>query len=142
MDWGNVIIKKVHKNTDGVVDNVEATLHLEGDFKKTKKKLTWLADTDKLTPLELLDYDFLITKKKMEEEDNFSDFINPATETKIEAVGDQNLKTVKKGTILQLERRGYYICDSEWSETQPCKLILIPDGRAASSSLKYDPKKK
>lgn len=42
-----------------------AQLHLEGDFKKTKLKLTWLADVDSLVPLRLVDHGFLITKKKV-----------------------------------------------------------------------------
>ncbi|KAF9361979.1 hypothetical protein BGX26_008151 [Mortierella sp. AD094] len=34
---------------------IQAELHLEGDFKKTKKKLTWLADGPELTKVELMD---------------------------------------------------------------------------------------
>lgn len=44
---------------------VTAELHLAGDFKKTKLKLTWLADVPDLVPLVLTDFDYLITKKKV-----------------------------------------------------------------------------
>lgn len=63
----------------GKVIFLEGTLHLEGDFKKTKKKLTWLADTEGVVPTTLYDYDFLITKKKIEEDENFEEFLNPHT---------------------------------------------------------------
>lgn len=135
MDWGNVVITNVPKEGP-----IEAKLHLEGDFKKTKKKLTWLADVSHLTPLTLIDYDFLITKKKLEEEDSVEDCINPVTEYRVEAVGDVNLRELKKGDIIQLERRGYYICDAAVTTDHPSlDLILIPDGRASSSALKTPP---
>ena len=34
-------------------------------MKKTKLKLTWLADIPELVPLTLVDFDYLITKKKV-----------------------------------------------------------------------------
>ena len=44
MDWGNCIIRKIHKDAaSGIVTAIDADLHLEGDFKTTKWKLTWLA---------------------------------------------------------------------------------------------------
>ena len=137
MDWGNIIVNKVTKQ--GEQTKVEAKLHLEGDFKKTKKKLTWLTQSPSLVTVKLHDYDYLITKKKLEEEDTLEGCINPATEFVTEAMGDQNLKHIKKGDIIQLERRGYFICDQPYDEaTGKCvKLILIPDGRAATTSLKY-----
>ena len=88
MDWGNVIVQSVNRSAAGI-DSIDIKLHLEGDFKKTKKKLTWLADTTglsadrQLVDLTLLDYDYLITKKKLEEEDSMEDFITPVTEFKV-----------------------------------------------------------
>ena len=50
-------------------------------------------------------------------------------------LGDPGLAELKKGDIIQLQRRGYYICDepagalSIHTGTQsPCVLINIPDG--------------
>lgn len=44
MHWGNCVFDKIKKNESGEVEEIEATLHLEGDFRKTKKKLHWLAN--------------------------------------------------------------------------------------------------
>jgi glutamyl-tRNA synthetase len=41
MDWGNAIFNKIEKQ-NGVVTHIEGKVHLEGDFKSTEKKLTWL----------------------------------------------------------------------------------------------------
>ena len=78
MDWGNVIISKVVKEGD-VVKSIEANLHLEGDFRKTSKKITWLADTKDKVEVELMDFDHLITKDKLEEGDSFEDFLTSNT---------------------------------------------------------------
>ena len=42
MSWGNAIVKKAQGAGSAVV-SIDADLHLAGDVKKTKKKLTWLA---------------------------------------------------------------------------------------------------
>lgn len=104
MDWGNVIVKKVHWSSDkSSIDSIDISLHLEGDFKKTKKKLTWLSDGESLAAdrqlvhVLLLDYDYLITKKKLEEDDELQNFLTPVTEFKSSAVGDGNLRSLKKG---------------------------------------------
>lgn len=139
MDWGNVIIESIQKE-EGVVVAINAKLYLEGDFKKTKKKLTWLSpDPNTLINVNLHDYDYLITKKKLEEDDPFENFITPVSEFITPAVGDANLASIQKGDIIQLERKGFFICDQPWTQTSALKLISIPDGRAKSISSKSDP---
>ena len=48
-------------------------------MKKTKLKLTWLADIGDLVPLRLVDFDHLISKKKLEEGDDITDFVTPVS---------------------------------------------------------------
>nr|KAF9338395.1 hypothetical protein BGZ91_008872 [Linnemannia elongata]KAG0073724.1 hypothetical protein BGZ90_011358 [Linnemannia elongata] len=139
MDWGNAFIRSIEKDSQGVVTSVNAELHLEGDFKKTKKKLTWLADGPELVKVDLMDYDYLITKKKVEEEDELKDLLTPTTEFKTEAIADGNVSELNKGDIIQFERKGYYIVDAIATPTTVARLILIPDGKAASISSKAAP---
>ncbi|KAF9127765.1 hypothetical protein BGX30_014645 [Mortierella sp. GBA39] len=139
MDWGNAFIRSIEKNSEGVVTSVNAELHLEGDFKKTKKKLTWLADGAELVKVDLMDYDYLITKKKVEEEDELKDLLTPTTEFKTEAIADGNVAELNKGDIIQFERKGYYIVDAVATPTTVARLILIPDGKVASISSKAAP---
>jgi len=70
-------VQRVSKDEAGVVVAMEGVLHLEGSVKSTKLKLTWLPDTDDLVPLTFMDFDHLITKKKIEDEDNIEDLVNP-----------------------------------------------------------------
>lgn len=141
MDWGNAIAKKINWNADHTaITSMDIVLHLEGDFKKTKKKLTWLSRIAKdnksgVVNVNLLDYDYLITKRKLEEEDEVKDFITPVTEFKKLAVGDINLASLKKGDIIQIERKGYYIVDRAY-DNESMDLIYIPDGKAKSMASK------
>ena len=128
MDWGNAIITK--KNLDG---SLEAKLHLEGDFKKTKHKLTWLADTDDVVPVDLVDFDHLLAKDKLEEGENFEDFLTPETEFHTAAVADLNVKDMKVGDIIQFERKGYYRLDALPKKNgEPYTFFTIPDGKSVN----------
>ncbi|GAB4821570.1 hypothetical protein N2152v2_008616 [Parachlorella kessleri] len=135
MDWGNAIIRSIQRDAaSGAVTAIGAELHLAGDFKKTKLKLTWLAGSEELVPLELQQFGYLITKRKMEEEDAFEDFVNYDSKTVIEAVGDANMRTLQKGDVIQLERKGYYIVDQPLLRPyKPMVLFNIPDGRQQKS---------
>ena len=83
MRWGNVIITKLNKDASGRVVSAEGTLNLAGDFKKTKKKLTWVAHTDDTVATSLVEFDFLITKAKIEDGDDFTKFINPHSRAEV-----------------------------------------------------------
>ncbi|KAJ8102631.1 tRNA synthetases class I, catalytic domain-containing protein [Lipomyces tetrasporus] len=137
MDWGNAIIKTIHKDGD-TVTSIDAILNLEGDFRKTEKKITWLAATDDATPAVLVDFDYLITKEKLAETDDVADFVNPNTEFKTPAIADLNVRDMKEGDIIQFERKGYYRLDKPYSEGSPAVFFTIPDGKVVQ---KYGAKK-
>ena len=138
MDWGNAIVRTKTTDASGTITAIEMDLHLDGDFRKTKKKVTWLAQpADALVPTTLLDYDYLITKKKLEENDDVKDFVTPVSEFREAALADANIKELKKGDIMQFERKGYYIFDGVVDGKY--EFINIPDGRAASIASKAAP---
>lgn len=129
MNWGNAIVRKI-TGSDPVA-SIDLELHLEGDVKKTDKKVTWLSvEGQKLIPAELMDFDYLITKDKLEEEDNWEDFLTPQTETMAEALCDENVKELKADDIIQLERKGYYRVDRAYADGKPIVLFNIPTGKA------------
>ena len=138
MDWGNAIVRSKTLDASGKVTGITMELHLEGDFRKTKKKITWLSapdSTNKLVESTLLDYDYLITKKKLDENDKFEDFVTPVTEFREDALADANVLELRKGDIIQFERKGYYIFDGI-AASGKYEFIHIPDGRAASIASK------
>ena len=137
MDWGNAIVRELSKDASGHVTAMRCDLHLAGDFKKTALKATWLA-ASAAKPVILHDYDYLITKKKLEEEDSLDDCLTPVTEFITEAVGDANLVACKRGEIIQIERKGFFIVDAEAAGSEPMHLIAIPDGKAKTIASKHN----
>jgi glutamyl-tRNA synthetase len=128
MAWGNAIVRKI--NGSNPITDIELELHLEGDVKKTEKKVTWLAaDGPELIPAQLMDFDYLITKDKLEEEDNWEDFLNPETQTVSEALCDPNVAECKPDDIIQFERKGFYRCDRAYKDGQPAVFFYIPTGK-------------
>lgn len=59
------------------------------------------------------------------------------------AIADHNVRSLTAGTIIQFERKGFYIVDRAAGADAPAELILIPDGKASSIALKWkDPNAK
>jgi len=129
MNWGNALVKEITKDSHGIVKSISVELLLaDKDFKKTKK-FTWIADepNSKVSCL-LIEIDHLITKDKLEEEDEIEDYLTEITMTKIEAIGDLNLRSLANGTHVQLERKGYYIVDKMYTnQSSPIHLIATPN---------------
>jgi glutamyl-tRNA synthetase len=132
MNWGNAIVRKI-TGADPVT-SLELDLHLEGDVKRTDKKVTWLSiEGQELIPAELMDFDYLITKDKLEEDDNWEDFLTEKTETKREVICDANVKELKVDDIIQFERKGYFRVDRTYNGETPALLFNIPTGKVVKS---------
>ena len=71
---------------------------------------------------------------QVEEDEDFIDVVNPETKKEIAAVGDSNMRNLKVGDILQLERKGYFRCDAPFVRpSKPIVLYAIPDGRQTAT---------
>ncbi len=130
MDWGNSFV--TFKNTDpsGSITSLTLDLHLEGDFKKTSKKVTWLAASTpehKVVPVVLIEYDYLITKKRLEEDDSLEDVLNPETEYRVNALASAEVAELKKWDIIQFERKGFYICQGSKDKEGRMEFGFIPE---------------
>ncbi|OEL13712.1 Glutamate--tRNA ligase, cytoplasmic [Dichanthelium oligosanthes] len=119
MDLGNTIIKEI-KTENGIITQMVGELHLEGSVKSTKLKLTWLPDIEDLLE---------------EEEEITIDNLNPCTRRETSALGDPNMQNLKRGEIIQIERKGYYRCDVPFIRlAKSIVLFSIPDGRRQSAA--------
>lgn len=61
-----------------------------------------------------------------------------------EMIGDPELASLKKGDIIQLQRKGFYICDEPYNRcspnsfvTTPCILFSIPDGHTKTTAMPF-----
>ncbi|KAH8330885.1 hypothetical protein KR067_008655 [Drosophila pandora] len=138
INWGNILIKKVHKDASGTITSVDAALNLENkDFKKTLK-LTWLAvedDASAYPPTFCVYFDNIISKAVLGKDEDFKQFIGHKTRDEVPMLGDPELKKCKKGDIIQLQRRGFFKVDNAYappsgfsSVASPIILFSIPDG--------------
>jgi len=144
LHWGNIFVDKIHRGAEGVSEMV-GRLNLAGNVKDTKKKIHWVPKLDEqVTNVVLREFDHLVTKAKIEDDDQLADLINPCSLIDTEAVGDPMLKTLNKGDKIQLERRGFFIVDAPaLARGKPMVLIKIPDGKAKDMGIssKVDPSK-
>ncbi|XP_005151941.2 bifunctional glutamate/proline--tRNA ligase isoform X3 [Melopsittacus undulatus] len=137
INWGNITITKLNRNSNGKIVSINAKLNLENkDFKKTTK-ITWLAETPcaPLVPTVCVNYEHLITKPVLGKDEDFKQYINRNSKQEELMLGDPCLRELKKGDIIQLQRRGFFICDQPYEPVSPysckdapCILIYIPDG--------------
>lgn len=139
MNWGNAIVRKkkyslnplnlVKSESDKTVTELELELHLQGDVKKTSKKVTWLSNDQELVPLVMYDFDYLITKDKLEDDDVLEKVLNPNTETKTEALADCNVANLKEDDIVQFDRKGFFRIDKAFKHGESVVAFQIPTGK-------------
>ncbi|XP_075982844.1 glutamyl-prolyl-tRNA synthetase isoform X3 [Anticarsia gemmatalis] len=137
INYGNIMIDKIHKSADGTVTSIDATPNLDNkDYKKTLK-LTWLADTDKSPRVEVycVYFDHIISKPLLGKDEDFKQFIGHQTRWEIPMLGEPELLKLKVGDIIQLQRRGFFRVDvapappsPHTSRTTPLVLFHVPDG--------------
>lgn len=133
MNWGNAIVRKISRSLNPLssmpITSIEMELHLQGDVKKTAKKITWLSKDQDLVPVKMVDFDYLITKDKLEEEDNYEDFLTEKTEFVTEGMADCNVAKLKEDTIMQFDRKGFFRIDRPFKGGEPAVLFKIPIGK-------------
>lgn len=134
MGWGNAYVRRIVKADDGIVTALECELHLDGNVSKTDKKVHWLAaqGTD-LGQAELWEFDYLLLKDKLEKEDELEKYLNPVTSKMEYAMVDSNCAALAEGSIIQLERKGYFRVDRAVGHGPKGRLVLfkIPTGGKA-----------
>nr|XP_049704788.1 bifunctional glutamate/proline--tRNA ligase isoform X8 [Helicoverpa armigera] len=137
INYGNIMIDKIHKAADGTVTSIDATPNLENkDYKKTLK-LTWLADTPKSPTVEVycVYFDHIISKPLLGKDEDFKQYIGHQTRWEIPMLGEPELLKLKVGDVIQLQRRGFFRVDvapappsAHTSKATPLILFHVPDG--------------
>jgi glutamyl-tRNA synthetase len=136
MGWGNMFFNKIEKDSNGKVVKITAKTHLEGDFKKTKFKLTWVGAKDgevpekDFVPLTLTEFGPLIRVEKLEEDQKIEDFVNKKSKEEVSALGEHALASLKKDDVVQIQRKGFYRVDAVPAPENNNRFVLIyiPDG--------------
>ncbi|GMH57229.1 hypothetical protein TL16_g02326, partial [Triparma laevis f. inornata] len=128
MRWG---VMKV----TGVGDVIEGDFVPDGDVKECKRKITWLSESDQNITVKLFEFDNLINKEKLEEGEDFKDFINESNLASMTVVGDAGMKNLGVDEVIQIERRGLYRVDKvHGAKSEELVLFMIPDGKKKAMS--------
>ena len=109
----------------------------EKDF-KNPPKLTWIL-TDPIFTLRVktVEYDYLLSVDKVEENMDFDKIINRDSKFEREFLAESSVKDLNKGDIIQFERKGFYILDKKVVSGEgniEMTFHLIPDGKDKPSS--------
>ncbi|XP_025192197.1 bifunctional glutamate/proline--tRNA ligase-like, partial [Melanaphis sacchari] len=154
INWGNLLIKRIERNqNNNKIEKIYAVSDLENtDFKSTVK-VTWLPSTSDyskseealpiLVPVVCVYFDHLISKAVLAKDDDFKQYLNTENSRwEMQMLGDSELKDLKKGDVIQLQRRGYFICDSTYQpfsvhtgKQTPLVLFNIPDGHTKTTPI-------
>ena len=157
LNWGNVIVKSIHRDTVKSVSGEKQVVRtMNGSFKgagdvKSTKKITWIdasADAELNTvPVTLVELDSLIGVAKVEDDMNFEDIVRPQSWYETRAAGEVAMSRLEKGQIIQLNRRGFAIVEETYrglkgfnqsmdadSTDKGLVLIMIPDGKQKAAS--------
>jgi len=71
----------------------------------------------------------------MEEDTKIEDVVNHQSRFETKALAELEIKSIKKGDIIQLERRGFFYVDKLADEADMITLHFIPDGKTKSMSV-------
>ncbi|XP_022711393.1 bifunctional glutamate/proline--tRNA ligase-like [Varroa jacobsoni] len=131
MSIGNVKITEALRN-----GQIKAKADLENkDFKKTLK-VSWIAKAAANVRLAVYYMDNIISKPVLSPDDDFKKYIRKVSMVDVSMLGESNMSSIKKGDIIQIQRKGFFICDSigdsnaeaNTDPQPPMTLIYVPDG--------------
>ena len=136
-------------------------LKLEDKNFKDTKKITWVLDnsSEKLVPITAIEYGSLITKPLVPkvgirpwlillyvyvftfQGEDLALYVNRDSKFQAEFLGSSALSQLKLGDIIQINRKGFFICDQAHHELlgRPLVLIYIPDGHEKEQNISHNP---
>lgn len=112
------------------------------DFKKTLK-VSWLTKSTNNVRLCVCYMDNIISKAVLSPDDDFKKYIRKVSMVDVQMLGENNMSSIQKGDIIQIQRKGFFICDSVGdSQAQTntglsplITLIYVPDGSKSLAAL-------
>ena len=128
MDWGNAFVRNVQRDEKGQPTTADIVLNPTGDFKKTKSKLSWVADIDTNRRVLVKEFEHLLLKKKPEGDEEVESIYNKHSLFTCTLICEAAFAEVRQGQFLQIERRGFYIVDKVDERTGAVTLHSVPSG--------------
>jgi len=131
--WGVMKVTAVVEEA-GKLTRVDVQFVPDGDVKSPKRKLHWVIKSPHCVDVTMHEFDYLISKPKLEDGEDFRNFINPVSSATTGLICEPGVRNLKQGDFCQLFRRGFYRVDRASSGKTPADLFTIPDGKTKSMS--------
>ena len=74
----------------------------------------------------MVDFDYLMTEDKLEEDSKPADYLPPQTGFRTYTVADCNVAKIKENDIMQFETRGFFSCSRAVRPGKPAVFFNIP----------------
>lgn len=140
---GNLRITGVRRNDQGEPVAVGADANLEDCNYKNTLKVTWLCSAASLVPCVCIFFDHIISKGVLSRDEDFKQYVRKDTRLDVPMLADPLARELRKGDIIQIQRKGFFICDQPYDEDairhvgRPAPLVLfyVPDGSQSISTL-------
>jgi glutamyl/glutaminyl-tRNA synthetase len=133
--WGMFRVTQVTEGADGKLASFDIEFEPDNkDFKSAPKKIHWVALNPHNVRILQFEFDFLITKAKMEEGDDLMQNLRPVSMATTELIGEPGLRNMKSDQFCQLQRRGYMRVDKVARDSEPAHFFIIPDGKQSAMS--------
>jgi len=127
-DAGEVVELKCHVDMD--------TLDRNPEDRKVKGVIHWVPGPEAV-PVEVRLYDRLFTVERPDAEADrpFTDFLNPASEQRVEALAEPSLGAPEVAAHVQFERVGYFVADPDSAPGKPVfnRTVALRDSWAKTS---------
>jgi glutamyl-tRNA synthetase len=112
MQWGNCTLSKIDVDAKTGKISLVGKIDEEDKVFKGTAKVTWLTnDPNSLIEIDIKEYDHLITKPKIEPDDDPAEVFNKNSVSSEIAYAEGACRQMQKGCFFQFQRRGLYICD-------------------------------
>ena len=98
--WGNFFVDSIRRSAEGKILSVTGRANPEAtNFSKTTK-VSWLAGVPDLLPCTVVEFDHLISKAKIIDEEDFKDFVNKDSKREFQILCDPCVRFVKAGEVI------------------------------------------
>ncbi|KAL0248194.1 hypothetical protein GEMRC1_003430 [Eukaryota sp. GEM-RC1] len=129
MGWGNAFVTNIEKDSEDVIKSVSMKLALDDRVFKGTLKVQWIAHVPDVVSFDISYYGYLVTTRKVDPDTPFEELANRNSKKVVQMVGEPALKSVAKGSHLQLQRLGFFIVDQAFLVRSGLQLIYVPSGR-------------
>ncbi|KAJ5114349.1 glutamyl-tRNA synthetase [Penicillium alfredii] len=79
--------------------------------------------------VDLVDFDYLIVKDKLEKDDDLFSFMTPKAEFRTKAWADCNVASLARDDMIQFDRIGFFRVGRAYEDGKPAVLFSIPTGK-------------